>query len=234
MKIPHLLILSFFLFTIDMVAQVQQEIDNLIGSYTPYLLTNGCGQPVEPPYYQLADIEISSIENTETVRLNYSILYPDTTEMISEIVKVEEVADSIGTHFELSIIPFSFFVNVVHRTGLDSLILAKEEICAGCDCARRFYVSRETSTNINQVALNAWRIYPNPADSFIRIEKENDPVDRAVEITIFDSVGRIVYVKELFENKIQIPLMNISEGIYFLRLQEGSQIQTEKFIKLKN
>lgn len=76
----------------------------------------------------------------------------------------------------------------------------------------------------------AVRIYPNPANEVIHIEV---PVSANKEITlqVYSVIGKLVYT-ETYSNNGQIHHVNLgsipAEGIYFLKLQSGSEQITRK------
>lgn len=75
-------------------------------------------------------------------------------------------------------------------------------------------------------------IYPNPSNG-TDISLEYIPTHKEVEIRIYDSAGKIVveYVDsdELMSKKV-IQLHTIRKGMYILQINDGGQIQTEKFM----
>lgn len=83
--------------------------------------------------------------------------------------------------------------------------------------------------------LDIWSVYPIPTKSDINIymnSKENF-VD---ELLIYDINGRLVEQKTIVvtngSNLFEINLDKLSEGSYFVKLQNGDQYQPLKFIKL--
>ena len=78
----------------------------------------------------------------------------------------------------------------------------------------------------NTLVINC---YPNPADNFLTIE-----TDFSTEKTIYitNAIGQIVQAMHSSENVININLNNISNGIYFIKMEDGINSITQKFIKL--
>ncbi|SDW66984.1 Por secretion system C-terminal sorting domain-containing protein [Aequorivita viscosa] len=69
-------------------------------------------------------------------------------------------------------------------------------------------------------------IYPIPTKNILHIESKNSSVEY---LEIYDSLGRLK--KSQSENLTQIDLSDFSNGVYFLKLISGSEIQTKKIIK---
>lgn len=75
--------------------------------------------------------------------------------------------------------------------------------------------------------LLEWSVYPNPSAS--GIFKINRNVSTEMEISVMD-----VQCKNLFKqrtNTNEINLSNLSDGVYFLRIQSGNQVKVHKLIK---
>ena len=68
-------------------------------------------------------------------------------------------------------------------------------------------------------------IYPNPASTMLNVHAENY---RTVQIVNF--LGQVVYSANVTENDFQINVSNLSNGVYFIRLN-GETTTTQKFIK---
>jgi hypothetical protein len=68
------------------------------------------------------------------------------------------------------------------------------------------------------------KIYPNPANEFIRIKTSNQ--DEVVLIEVYDEIGQLV--KRVYENPSFISTTDLSEGIYFVRLTNSSNESVTK------
>ncbi len=69
-------------------------------------------------------------------------------------------------------------------------------------------------------------IYPIPTKDILYIESKHSKIER---LEIYDSLGRIRKIEST--NLQQIDLSDFSNGVYFLKLISGSEIQTKKIIK---
>ncbi len=76
--------------------------------------------------------------------------------------------------------------------------------------------------------------YPNPAINEITFEFYLAELSTG-ELTIFDSMGRIVYEKNVSGNNTtvltSVSLDGMSEGLYLIRLTDGTSVETTTFLK---
>ena len=79
-----------------------------------------------------------------------------------------------------------------------------------------------------EIIKNELNIYPNPANNFITIE-----TDFSTEKTIYitDALGQIVKTITTSENNITIDLQSIASGFYFIKMEDGINSVTQKFVK---
>ena len=87
-------------------------------------------------------------------------------------------------------------------------------------------INVEEPTGIEEeTAENPVVIYPNPASTMLNVHAENY---RTVQIVNF--LGQVVYSANVTENDFQINVSDLSNGVYFIRLN-GETSTTQKFIK---
>ncbi|WP_094745965.1 T9SS type A sorting domain-containing protein [Vaginella massiliensis] len=77
-----------------------------------------------------------------------------------------------------------------------------------------------------------YTVYPNPVNEILTIRGLNQ---NNVSIQIFDVSGKLVYHNKLNvnQNKIEIPVLHLEKGIYFIKLfnKFGKFLHTEKIFK---
>lgn len=73
-------------------------------------------------------------------------------------------------------------------------------------------------------------IYPNPSDDYITIELENDFNKATIEI--LNSAGLTVKKYEVSSSVIKIPIKDLKQGTYFIKLTTPKEIRTSRFIKI--
>src|SRR5690554_4994913 len=73
-------------------------------------------------------------------------------------------------------------------------------------------------------------VYPNPSGSEISIKNIPASVSK-YNLSIYDTSGRLIESKEITNPNEKINVMNLSEGLYYLRLESKSFNSFTKFIK---
>lgn len=82
----------------------------------------------------------------------------------------------------------------------------------------------------DKVLYNSPRIYPNPANDFIRIDIDLE--DKIVKnLKIFSFEGKLVFDKDNFNTSETISTTSFNNGMYVLRIEENENISYVKFIK---
>jgi polyhydroxybutyrate depolymerase len=86
-----------------------------------------------------------------------------------------------------------------------------------------------SAPEVDKMQLNA-EIYPNPAEAFLEIKFATNENQRSIQV--FDMLGKLVF-SELKNNDL-IAKININtwkSGAYIVRIQEGKQISSQRFVK---
>ena len=89
------------------------------------------------------------------------------------------------------------------------------------------YVFRNYPLSTQNFNLNQIVLYPNPADSTIFVDSQNNLVDK---IEIFNSLGQTV--KTINAGFDIINISDFASGIYLMKLYSGNKIVSKKFIKI--
>ncbi len=85
----------------------------------------------------------------------------------------------------------------------------------------------------NTLSVSTFELYPNPTSGQVTIKFET-PEKMATRVSIVDLAGKEVFTEEMpnfsgvFNKKID--LSDSNEGIYFLKIQQGAKVFTEKII----
>lgn len=89
-----------------------------------------------------------------------------------------------------------------------------------------FFVDGTLSTS--EFSLNDIRVYPNPSDGIFTVKTTNI---ETYDYEVIDITGKtILSQKDVISNYHQVDMSNFSNGIYFLKLQSGSQQTTFKLM----
>tara|TARA_B100001093_G_scaffold519927_1_gene611464 strand:- start:52793 stop:54643 length:1851 start_codon:yes stop_codon:yes gene_type:complete len=87
------------------------------------------------------------------------------------------------------------------------------------------------STEINN-RLENLQIYPNPSRGKLYLNHENYPNNRIILAKVFNTLGQLVFSKEI--NNKTINLNKLKDGIYYLKLNFDNNITTKKIILNKS
>ena len=87
-----------------------------------------------------------------------------------------------------------------------------------------FQIAQSTGIE-EETAENAVAIYPNPATTMLNVHAENFD-----NVQVINFLGQVVYSANVTENDFQINVSNLSNGVYFIRLN-GENTVTKKFVK---
>lgn len=90
----------------------------------------------------------------------------------------------------------------------------------------RFAVSEPMIEN----AESNIQLSPNPAVNFLNVYV-SQKVDENAGILIYDNTGRQVLNYRLYENKTTVNVGVLSSGLYIIKLSNGKEIITKKFLK---
>ncbi len=78
----------------------------------------------------------------------------------------------------------------------------------------------------NETHLSTFpKIYPNPGAEFLNIEVKNQP---EFSVNIFNYLGQLMMHTN---NKSQLNVSSLADGLYFIEIEIGDEVFTEKFIK---
>ena len=86
------------------------------------------------------------------------------------------------------------------------------------------------ATNNTEISFNENKIYPNPATTKVTIEL-NQEIGKYT-LAVFDISGKKQNVGQIvLENKIELNLNELEQGVYFIQLTKNDLLQTFKLIK---
>ncbi len=98
-----------------------------------------------------------------------------------------------------------------------------------------------TGVNSPPSSSTSFTVYPNPASTQLYLNYTSTSSNNKISYSVIDVYGRIVLENKLPTSNQQstinsqqlVDISVLSEGIYFVRLNDGSTISTTKFIKKK-
>lgn len=81
----------------------------------------------------------------------------------------------------------------------------------------------------NKFSINEMQIYPNPANNNLTLKV--DYFEPSQKITITDITGKILYTQSVQGLQTIINTSSLTSGIYFLNVENGTDVISKKFIK---
>lgn len=101
----------------------------------------------------------------------------------------------------------------------------------GCSYSATYTQSVSTCTGIEEaISAKALSIYPNPVQGILHIQL-SDGSQQATTISIINAMGEIVLVKSATSDNITLDTEHLTNGIYFIKVENEKGSVTEKFIK---
>lgn len=98
-----------------------------------------------------------------------------------------------------------------------------------------FYVSKfawNSTVNANTPVKNDdFRIFPNPANSFIQIVDNSNSLDEC-QFQVLDFYGKKVYESIISNSTNTIDISDLKSGVYIIIIQNNTQIHYKKIIKI--
>lgn len=86
------------------------------------------------------------------------------------------------------------------------------------------------ATDVGQINQQQFSMYPNPATT--RVVLVYPGFSRDVSIRIYDLAGKLRQVRSRTSNeKIELDVSELPQGLYFVQLQDGESVQTRKLLK---
>jgi hypothetical protein len=89
-------------------------------------------------------------------------------------------------------------------------------------------ISDKQTVSISEKQVYAVKVYPNPATSFITIEKS---LDEHCSYQLVSLDGKILVSDKFTSNRIELPIAHLSNGMYFIRITSSEMNQQIPFIK---
>lgn len=89
-------------------------------------------------------------------------------------------------------------------------------------------ITTATTNAISFVKENSITIFPNPVEDFVIISSESEHIQ---EISIYDMTGKMLLTQITDNQKQQVDLSSLRNGIYTIKIQSSDEIFTTKILK---
>ena len=140
-------------------------------------------------------------------------------------------------HFDADNLPtqvYTYDVNMYNYGGspMSKFIIrfVTDNKDAGTGFEFEYYAKNTGISQFDNVEVN---VYPNPATAYVNVEVSADEA-QMFNAKVVDMMGKTVYTEEFGHNGgsqiYQIPVNNLSKGVYFLHLNSGNGSHVQKFI----
>ncbi|WP_317896559.1 T9SS type A sorting domain-containing protein [Aurantibacillus circumpalustris] len=97
----------------------------------------------------------------------------------------------------------------------------------GCNNSKTVSVIYSNCTGINENSNSNFRIYPNPLNENLHLE-----LQQAAVIKLYDQLGRLILSQDFQKGNSILSVSHLKEGIYFIQLNFGEAVFTQKTIKM--
>ena len=200
--------------------------NNLFASAPTMLTTTVIPAPTGASFTQsVQEVFLNGLGGTTGVATSGSVTFTDTSPNANiSSWKISDGRTLVGRSITLNFAFSSTFTVILTSTGT-----------LGCPFRVVFgtVVVREAlATNLDNSDNSEVKIYPNPAQNYIKIEnlnKNTSPNTR--KYSVFDMFGREILKGDFSNNQQEINIQNISKGIYYLQIIDNKEIIKKFFVK---
>ncbi len=94
-------------------------------------------------------------------------------------------------------------------------------------------VTHNATIEENAISLSALKLFPNPTSGEIMIQADRISKNKSLNISVFNTTGKVVYASALKQvnGYIQLNLSSLSKGLYLIRIYSDSQLFEGRVIK---
>ena len=82
----------------------------------------------------------------------------------------------------------------------------------------------ENTWSVEEVAASVCKVYPNPANSQVRIEAEND----IESVMVYNMLGALVETVNADSKTVNVNLNQYSNGVYFFNIRQSNGVVTNQ------
>jgi PKD repeat protein len=99
----------------------------------------------------------------------------------------------------------------------------------GCSATKQVVLVVENCVGIEEFAKNSFQLYPNPASKTLTLDFKELVNEKSIEV--YDEFGKLLLVQKTTETTLQIPIHDLANGIYFIKIVlDDKHISTKKFV----
>ncbi len=92
--------------------------------------------------------------------------------------------------------------------------------------------TNEPSTNIRSYQKEISKLIPNPANNYVKVLTKAN-LEEPVLIHCYDYLGNLVKVQRTYQEVVELSLIDLPAGLYFIKWEDKSGSQLERLIIFK-
>lgn len=138
-----------------------------------------------------------------------------------------DITDASATGIFRSAFSESDYISTTIPAGNNDITGLVSEFLNNLQVTSRRLADISASLSIGKTQIEGFAIYPNPVRNGYFTIQSRDNVSKSVEI--YDVLGKQVYSRVL-QSREKVSVMNLSKGIYILRVDENGKMATRKLI----
>ncbi|OFY86463.1 MAG: hypothetical protein A3K10_14760 [Bacteroidetes bacterium RIFCSPLOWO2_12_FULL_31_6] len=221
---------------------IQADLISLLTIGVKYYISMDISFTIDP--YGEVGFAANKLGMLFTNTTSYNASNPPANNNNSQVFIDTLISDTVSWyHFESSFIADSSYQKILIGNFFDDLNTDTLNIDTSKFTAYYFIdnicVSSDSndclvSTSIKEIFMNNnVLLFPNPInDGYMSIEIKNNSKSINLNYHIFNSIGKMIQSNliPIQVDKFNIDLTNLSQGIYFIKLQINSELITKKFI----
>lgn len=188
--------------------------------------------PTSPASYTVTGYDLANCYSSQTISINVyplPIINTSTTNSLLCIGQSATISASGANNYTWS--PGGIGVSIVVSPTTNTTYTVLGIDANGCQNTTSFTQNVSTCTDINNLNPfgNGIHIYPNPTNGILIIELNNVSENSSVEI--YNSIGQLILIEKIMTSQQVFNLNHLTNGIYFIRVQNEIEILNKKIIK---
>jgi hypothetical protein len=156
-------------------------------------------------------------------KVHYNVFRDFLNTADGETIDLANDGSSVLKSYSITI-PANWVVNQIYILAWIHNADTKEVLNSG--------TAADVVTSTSDVSALQFNVFPNPVEDVLHLEWQNNlPLSSRLSIT--NVLGKEIYVSQIKAGSrdIQIPVQDYSKGIYFVRIQNGNDKVSRKWIK---
>ncbi len=129
-------------------------------------------------------------------------------------------------HFQQVVDSSQYVEQWYYDTAAQQEVFYAQIIVDGIDINHAWGVDSTLPTGIENIAGTGFKIYPNPANTIVTVDVPNSIQNGTIQV--YNAIGQLVYQANLVGTKMVLPVGDLTNGVYAIRLISGDNNMTTK------